>query len=101
MVGEIADQEVKVEILIIGSEAAGARAAIEACERGADVLVVTKGLLGKGGDTIVAGQGIQGGAGMGDPRDNVDIHMEDMVGNRMKLDVFQECIILLTVLGKL
>ena len=48
--------EAKCEILVIGSEAAGARAAIEARGEGADVLVVSKGLTGRSGNTIMAGQ---------------------------------------------
>jgi len=76
---EIADREIRADVLIIGSEAAGATAAVEACEQGADVLVVTKGLLGRGGDTIVAGGGIQAALGHTDPRDNPDVHMKDVV----------------------
>ena len=48
-------QEIKSEILILGSEAAGAKAAIEAQEEGADVLVLTKGLVGRSGNTVMAG----------------------------------------------
>ena len=43
---KIVEQEIKTEVLVLGSEAAGAKAAIEAQEEGADVLVVTKGLVG-------------------------------------------------------
>lgn len=71
--------EVKSEILIIGSEAAGAKAAIEAQEEGADVLVVTKGLVGKSGNTVMAGWGIQAPLGHMDPRDNPDVFFEDVV----------------------
>jgi succinate dehydrogenase/fumarate reductase flavoprotein subunit len=42
------------DVLIIGSEGAGARAAIAAHDAGADVLVVTKGRFGKSGATITA-----------------------------------------------
>jgi len=72
-------QEVKTEILVIGSEAAGAKAAIEAQEEGADVLVVTKGLMGKSGDTVMAGWGIQAPLGHMDSRDNPDVFMQDVV----------------------
>jgi fumarate reductase (CoM/CoB) subunit A len=71
--------EVKSEILIIGSEAAGAKTAIEAQEEGADVLVVTKGLVGKSGNTVMAGWGIQAPLGHMDPRDNPDVFFEDVV----------------------
>ena len=72
-------QEIKCEVLVIGSEAAGAKAAIEAKEEGADVLVVTKGLVGKGGDTIVAGGGVQAPLGHMDPRDTPGVFFEDVV----------------------
>ena len=72
-------QEVKAEILILGSEAAGAKAAIEAQEEGADVLVLTKGLVGKSGNTVMAGAGIQAALGHMDPRDNPDVFFEDVV----------------------
>jgi fumarate reductase (CoM/CoB) subunit A len=75
----MASQEIKVEVLIIGSEAAGAKAAIEAQEDGADVLVVTKGLLGKSGNTVMAGWGIQAPLGHMDPRDNPNVFFEDVV----------------------
>ena len=51
--------EYKCDVLVLGSEAAGAKAAIEAVEEGARVLAVTKGLMGRGGDTIMAGGGVQ------------------------------------------
>ncbi|GAI49467.1 unnamed protein product, partial [marine sediment metagenome] len=40
---KIGCREIKTEVLVIGSEAAGAKAAIEAQIAGADVLLVTKG----------------------------------------------------------
>ncbi len=50
----------KCDVLIIGSEAAGARAAIEAkrCEDESTVLLISKGRLGKSGATVSAGAGI-------------------------------------------
>lgn len=50
----------KCDVLIIGSEAAGARAAIEARRYNSEgtVLLVSKGRLGKSGATISAGAGI-------------------------------------------
>jgi len=71
--------EAKCEILVIGSEAAGARAAIEAREKGADVLVVSKGLIGRSGNTIMAGCFVQAPLGHADPRDNPDVFFEDVV----------------------
>jgi fumarate reductase (CoM/CoB) subunit A len=72
-------QEIECDVLVIGSEAAGAKAAIEAKEDGADTLVVTKGLVGKGGDTIMAGTGIQAPLGHMDPRDTPKVFFEDVV----------------------
>jgi len=72
-------KEIETPVLIIGSEAAGAKAAIEAQEDGADVLVVTKGLVGRNGNTVMAGAGIQAPLGHMDPRDNPDVFFEDVV----------------------
>jgi fumarate reductase (CoM/CoB) subunit A len=72
-------REIKSDILIIGAEAAGAKAAIEAQEGGADVLVIAKGLVGKSGNTIMAGWGIQAPLGHMDPHDNPDVFFEDVV----------------------
>lgn len=72
-------RELKTEILVIGSEAAGAKAAIEAQDDGAEVMVVTKGLVGKNGNTIMAGWGIQAPLGHMDSRDNPDVFFEDVI----------------------
>ena len=45
----------KTDVLIIGSEGAGARAAIAAADKGLSVTVVTKGYAGKSGSTLTAG----------------------------------------------
>jgi fumarate reductase (CoM/CoB) subunit A len=71
--------EYKCDVLVLGSEAAGAKAAIEAVEEGARVLAVTKGLMGRGGDTIMAGGGVQAPLGHMDPRDNPDVFVRDVV----------------------
>jgi succinate dehydrogenase/fumarate reductase flavoprotein subunit len=72
-------RELKAEVLVIGSEAAGAKAAIEAQDAGADVLVVTKGLAERSGNTVMAGRGVQAPLGHMDARDNPDVFMEDVV----------------------
>ncbi len=71
--------ELKADVLIIGTEAAGAKAAIEAHARGASVLVVTKGAMGYSGSTVMAGAGVQAPLGHGDPRDNADVFFSDVV----------------------
>lgn len=72
-------QVVKTDVLVIGSEASGAKAAIEALEEGLDVLVVTKGLVGRSGDTILAGGGVQAPLGHVDPQDSPDVFFQDVV----------------------
>jgi succinate dehydrogenase / fumarate reductase, flavoprotein subunit len=69
-------EEIKTEVLVLGSEAAGAKAAIDAREAGAAVLVVSKGLVGKSGTTVMAGAGIQAPL---DPRDSPDVFFEDVI----------------------
>jgi fumarate reductase (CoM/CoB) subunit A len=71
--------EIRVEILVIGSEAAGAKAAIEANIAGGEVLLVTKGQMGRSGSTVMAGRGIQAPLGHNDPRDNPDVFFEDVI----------------------
>ncbi len=77
----------KVDVLIIGSEGAGARAAIQAHDRGAKVLIVTKGRMARSGATITAGMDIDMDSrsakellGLaGDPEDSPEAFFEDMV----------------------
>lgn len=83
----LVDKVLETNILIIGSEAAGARAAIEAADLGAEVLVVTKGYAGKSGSTLTAGADIDVDSrslvelfGLpGDVRDTPETFMEDML----------------------
>lgn len=83
----MADRVMEADVLIIGSEGAGARAAIEAFEGGVSVLVVTKGYLGKSGSTLTAGADIDVDSrslveifGLpGDVRDTPETFMEDML----------------------
>ena len=76
---KIGIREIETEVLVIGSEAAGAKAAIESQIAGADVLLVTKGLVGRSGTTVMAGRGIQAPLGHQDPRDNPDVFFEDVI----------------------
>ena len=48
------EEEIRCDVLVIGTEGTGARASIEAAEQGVDVLAVTKGLLGRSGATLTA-----------------------------------------------
>lgn len=71
--------EIKCDVLIIGTEAAGAKAAIESHVEGAKVLAVTKGTMGRSGTTIMAGAGVQAPLGHMDPRDNPDVFLSDSI----------------------
>ena len=51
---KLADREINTDVLIIGSEGTGARAAIEVQKLGLDVTVVTKGVMAKSGATLTA-----------------------------------------------
>ena len=54
MTQQILDSEMRCDVLVIGTEGTGARAAIEAAEQGADVLAVTKGQVARSGATVTA-----------------------------------------------
>ena len=80
---------VKTDVLIIGTEGAGARAAIEVCQQdeNAKVIGITKGFFTHSGATLTAGASINmDGASMmklfgfeGRSYDNKDIYFEDTV----------------------
>ena len=76
----------KTDVLIIGSEGAGARAAIEAHDLGAEVTVVTKGRLGRHGATVMAAGDIAADSrslkalvGQGDDHDDQRTFLEDII----------------------
>jgi succinate dehydrogenase/fumarate reductase flavoprotein subunit len=77
----------ETDVLIIGSEGAGARAAIAASLKVKKVLVISKGRMGRSGATITAGADIDVDSrsakeflGLkGDPNDSKEIFFEDMV----------------------
>lgn len=84
---KLVDEVVVADVLIVGSEGAGARAAIEAFDRGVSVVVATKGLVGKTGATVTADADIDVDSrsccdlfGLpGDRRDSPERFMEDMI----------------------
>lgn len=55
----LVDSVVETDVLVVGSEAAGARAAIEASRLGVKVVLVTKGRWGRSGATITAGADVE------------------------------------------
>ncbi|MFC1820393.1 FAD-binding protein [Thermodesulfobacteriota bacterium] len=72
-------QIIKTDILVIGSGGAGLRAAIEARERGCDVLLVSKSSIGRGNNTAIAGSAMAAATGWHDPRDKPEVHFKDTV----------------------
>lgn len=70
---------VETDVLILGTEAAGARAAIEAHNQRTRVLMVTKSIMGKSGTTLKAVFSVSGAFGFADPEDNSGEHLKDMV----------------------
>lgn len=69
---------IKTDVLIIGAGGAGLRAAIEAFDNGAKVMVLSKSLLGKA-HTVMAEGGVAASLGNVDPKDNWGIHFADTV----------------------
>lgn len=79
-------QRLHTDVLVIGSEGAGARAAIAAAEAGVEVTVVTKGRLGRSGATITGAADLDVDSanlvrliGQGDSRDSPEEFFRDMV----------------------
>jgi succinate dehydrogenase/fumarate reductase flavoprotein subunit len=76
----------QTEVLVIGSEGAGARAAIAAADAGAEVTVVTKGRMTRSGATLTGAADLDVDSatlyrllGRGDPDDSEDAFFRDMV----------------------
>ena len=81
------DAVLETDVLVIGSEGAGARAALRAAETGLRVLVVTKGFVGRSGATLTADADVdidsRSAADLlglpGDRRDSPEKFAEDMI----------------------
>lgn len=65
---------IETDVLVVGGGAAAVRAAIESAAAGARTLVLSKGPIGKSGNTPMAGGGIQA---VLDPGDTAALHLED------------------------
>jgi fumarate reductase (CoM/CoB) subunit A len=65
---------IKTDVVVIGGGAAGLRGALEAAARGHEVLVLSKGVVGKSGITPLASYGIS--AAINDD-DSIDRHLEE------------------------
>ena len=74
-----AGQTFDCEVLIIGGGLAACMAAIEASKRGADVILVDKGRLGRSGSSPTSGGVPQAAFGHADPGDSKDAHFRDTV----------------------
>ena len=71
------------DVLIIGGGGAGLRAAIEAREFGAEVVVVSKSRVGFGNNTFISKATFAAAAGLAEPRDNPEVHLKDtLTGGR-------------------
>jgi succinate dehydrogenase/fumarate reductase flavoprotein subunit len=79
---------VKADVLVIGSEGAGCRAAIAAAEANATVVVVTKGRMGCSGSTLMAAADISVDSGSivrllklqgGEEDDSPELFLEDIL----------------------
>ena len=73
------DKTIGTDVLVIGGGGGGLRAAIEAHDAGARVLVVSNGIVGKSGLTQTAVTGFQVALGNVDARDNPSVHFEDSI----------------------
>jgi len=82
---KIADRIFETDVLVVGGGGAGAMAAIKAMAAGVDVLVATKGPF-PSGNTSIAGWGYAVALGHADPRDNPQVHFEDIIRNGRELN---------------
>lgn len=73
------DRTLETDVLIIGGGGGGLRAAVEAHDAGARVLVLSKGIVGKSGLTQTAVTGFQVAFGYADSRDNPNVHYADSI----------------------
>lgn len=69
-------EELKCDLLVIGSGGAGAEAAIAAHKAGVDTLVADRGVFGRSGTTITAGHTCCAALG---PDDSPELHFEDII----------------------
>ena len=75
-------RQYETDILVIGSGAAGMMAARAAADQGADVILIDKSVIGRGGATVLAQMTVAVALGEAEP-DSVDLHAQDtLIGSR-------------------
>ncbi|MCM3712538.1 FAD-binding protein [Halalkalibacter oceani] len=75
-------ENLQTDVLVIGAGAAGMMAARAAADKGANVVIADKSLIGRGGATIIAQMTVAVALGEADD-DSTDLHFEDtMAGSR-------------------
>lgn len=72
-------ETLSTDILVIGGGGAGLRAAIAGRQAGADVLVASKSRVGYGNNTYISKATFAVPASGGDPRDNPQVHVDDIL----------------------
>jgi fumarate reductase (CoM/CoB) subunit A len=88
------DSVYETDVLVIGGGGAAARAAIEADEFDANVIMTVKGLLGRSCCTSMAETTCNAAFGFADPEDSTEKHFEDTVigggyvNNQILVDIF-------------
>ena len=70
---------ITADVLVIGGGGAGLRAAIQAREKGASVLLVSKSRVGLGNNTALSAAAFAAATGGRDASDNPDVHTRDML----------------------
>ena len=74
---------IEADVLVIGSGAAGLRAAIAAKKKGCDVLVVSSSRIGLGNNTAIAGRGVAAPNSRVNPNDSPEVYFKDtIIGGR-------------------
>ena len=68
--------EISTDVLVVGAGGAGMYAAISAARQGASVLLLDKGLIGRGGATVMAQMTVAAALGQEEP-DSCAIHLRD------------------------
>lgn len=76
---EMRIQKVTTDVLVIGGGAAGVRAAVEACDRGTDVLIVTKGQFTKTGSSFFSLVNAWGMQAVFREEDSPEDHLEEIL----------------------